>query len=514
MINLITAPPGVGKTLFATMQLIKHDEANKKNLPLAKSYYIHNLELLSNHADKLITIDLAEFKGNQNLFKEIRLALDKYDGQQITLLEYFSCFNHYDFSDFYSDKVTPDHYYLSTSYNLISNFANKVCDTKFKMIPPVRQIYSDINGLRIEDVLESPDDWRTCPDGSIIFYDEVQNRPIYKNVRDKNDIVSELTVHRHRGFDIYFITQFPVLIHTEVRAVVGQHYHLFRPWGLPQAYVHVWSYAVVDPNSFSKKRAAERTFRFSYDKKIYKLYTSSTMHTHKVTLPKKLLLYAGGLLFGFYLIYDGISGGTIFNKGKDNQAGIMDKVNTAKDSNPYANDKTANKDEISPELAQKIKSCTEQFGWTPGQCREAYDPQFLADGQAKRTVNTVFIYDASKPYNTVAENVSYEITSKPVFSGCTKFGNKYQAYTEQGTKLKVSSEDCKRLIDNNDRPYNYFKKPESNASQIKNIEVKNNENPPKTEENEQLKANNQVEPHLQAKVTNGANDLAGFNNAF
>lgn len=273
MINLITAPPGVGKTLFATMELIKHDAANKKNLPLAKAYYTDNLEILSNHADKLITVDLAEFKGNQNLFKEIRLALDKHDGQQITLLEYFGCFNHYDFSDFYSDKVTPDHYYLSTSYNLIANFANKSCNTKFKMIPPVRQIYSDINGLRIEDVLESPDDWRSCPDGSIIFYDEVQNRPIYKNTRDKNDIVSELTVHRHRGFDIYFITQFPVLIHTEVRAVVGQHYHLFRPWGLPQAYVHVWSYAVVDPNSFSKKRAAERTFRFSYDKKIYKLYS-------------------------------------------------------------------------------------------------------------------------------------------------------------------------------------------------------------------------------------------------
>ena len=511
MINLITAPPGVGKTLYATMQLIKHDETNKKNLPLAKAYYIHNLEILSNHADQLITVDLAEFKGNQNLFTEIRLALEQHDGKQITLLEYFACFNHYDFTDFYSDKVTPDHYYLSTSYNLIANFANKVCDTKFKMIPPVRQIYSDINGLRIDDVLESPDDWRTCPDGSIIFYDEVQNRAIYKNTKQKNEVVEALTVHRHRGFDIYFITQFPVLIHTEVRAVVGQHYHLFRPWGLPQAYVHVWSYAVVDPNSFSKKRAAERTFRFSYDKKVYKLYTSSTMHTHKITLPKKLIVYGLGLAFGGYLIYDGISGGTVFNKGTDNQVGITDKVQNAKDSNPYATDKSENKDEISPELASKIKSCTEQFGWTFGQCREAYDPQYLADGQAQRTVNTVLIYDASKPYATVAEHVNYEITSKPVFSGCVKFGNKYQAYTEQGTKINVSSSDCKRLIDNNDRPYNYFKKPETtvvNTMSKNESDTKDKKQQPVN--NEPDYANNVVDPKLQAKVTNGSNDQQSF----
>jgi len=105
MINLITAPPGVGKTLFAVMQLHKHQKDNQKNLPLAKQYYLANQEYLSNNADKLITVDLAEFKGNQNLFKGIRTALEKYDTQQITLLEYFSCFNHYDFLNFILKKL-------------------------------------------------------------------------------------------------------------------------------------------------------------------------------------------------------------------------------------------------------------------------------------------------------------------------------------------------------------------------------------------------------------------------
>ena len=457
MINLLTAPPGVGKTLFAVMQLKKIHDQNNKNLPISKSYYQKNLEHLAINADKKITVDLVEFKGNQNLFVEIREALKDLDGQTITLLEYFSCFNHFDFSEFQSDKVTPKHYYLSTSYNLIANYANKELKTDFNMIPPVRQIYADINGLRVDDVLESPDDWRTCPDGSVIFYDEVQNRPIYKNTKEKNEIIGELTVHRHRGFDIWFITQFPVLIHTEVRAVVGQHYHLFRPWGLPQAYVHVWSYSVVDPNSFSKKRAAERTFRFSYSKDIYKLYTSSTMHTHKINLPKKLFFFGALMCGGIYMIYNGISGGTIFNPKEK----VTEKVDAAKEANPFKTESKENP--ITPEIAAKVKTCQEQFGWSFEQCRQTYDAKYQESVRNTYT-SSAFLYDPSKPYATISQ-VSYTPTAQPVFSGCTKIGSKYQAYTQQGTKLNVSQSDCKKLIEDNDRPFNYFAEQKSQPMQ-------------------------------------------------
>ena len=58
--------------------------------------------------------------------------------------------------------------------------------------------------------------------------------------------------------------------------------------------------------------------------------------------------------------------------------------------------------------------------------------------------------------NEIQNHVSYEVTAKPLFSGCMKTGSKYQAYTQQGTKLDVSQADCERLIENNDRPFNYF----------------------------------------------------------
>ena len=52
--------------------------------------------------------------------------------------------------------------------------------------------------------------------------------------------------------------------------------------------------------------------------------------------------------------------------------------------------------------------------------------------------------------------MNYQATTQPVFSGCIKYKGKYFAYTQQGTKLNVSESDCRRLIDNGDRPFNYF----------------------------------------------------------
>lgn len=70
-------------------------------------------------------------------------------------------------------------------------------------------------------------------------------------------------------------------------------------------------------------------------------------------------------------------------------------------------------------------------------------------------------YNPSSPYDDLSQNLTYEITSKPVFSGCAKFDGKYYGYTEQGTKLPVSKSDCVKLIEDGDRPYNYFKTEQS-----------------------------------------------------
>ena len=68
--------------------------------------------------------------------------------------------------------------------------------------------------------------------------------------------------------------------------------------------------------------------------------------------------------------------------------------------------------------------------------------------------NIVFDYSPSDPFKTL--QVQYEVTAKPVFSGCTKFNGRYYAYTQQGTKLDVDPSVCQRVIDDGDRPFNYF----------------------------------------------------------
>jgi len=76
-------------------------------------------------------------------------------------------------------------------------------------------------------------------------------------------------------------------------------------------------------------------------------------------------------------------------------------------------------------------------------------------------------YDPSKPFDTeeIQQKVIYQVTSKPVFSGCMKTNKGYFAYTQQGTKLNVSAQDCRNLIENNDRPFNYFASENSSNNQ-------------------------------------------------
>jgi zona occludens toxin (predicted ATPase) len=80
---------------------------------------------------------------------------------------------------------------------------------------PIRQIYSNIDGLKVPGVLKMPDDWRDTPDGSIIFIDEAQMLPAYTKREDKwvenhlkkqyAEIKQELQIHRHTGHDIILL---------------------------------------------------------------------------------------------------------------------------------------------------------------------------------------------------------------------------------------------------------------------------------------------------------------------
>lgn len=219
-----------------------------------------------------------------------------------------------------------------------------------------RQIYSDIDGLDIEGVEPAPDDWRDTPDGSIIFYDEIQQRDAYKKAKGDNDIVNALQVHRHTGHDIYGITQFPILLHANFNAVVGLHWHLHRGWGLAAATVYQWAYCVTAPNTPSNKSLAENSFRFSYPKDLFQYYKSATVHTHKARIPKKFLLIVFMVLCGVALCYKLLFGTDNFLtntiKGRSGELAKTDE--TAELPNKQVSDNAQPSDPVAPTVAPQI----------------------------------------------------------------------------------------------------------------------------------------------------------------
>lgn len=148
-----------------------------------------------------------------------------------------------------------------------------------------RPIYSDIDGITIEGVLPAPADWRDAPDGSVVFYDECQQRfgPDGSGRSGREDI-QEFEVHRHRGFDIYLITQHPKLLHAHIRRLVGRHYHLLRMHGTQNAKVYQKD-GQIDIDKVSQLNQQDN-YMWSYPKQHFGKYKSATIHTHKAHMPK------------------------------------------------------------------------------------------------------------------------------------------------------------------------------------------------------------------------------------
>lgn len=161
-----------------------------------------------------------------------------------------------------------------------------------------RAVYqSGIPGLTLDwQGLDDPKSWPSLPDGSIVVIDECQRVfPPRKTGAEVPPHVREFETHRHRGFDVFLITQHPQLLDIAVRKLTGRHYHLRRTFGQEVSTVLQWEEA-TDPNDRSARGKA-LTSRFAFPKERYAWYKSAEVHTVKRSLPKKpLFVLAGSVL--------------------------------------------------------------------------------------------------------------------------------------------------------------------------------------------------------------------------
>ncbi|NWK52118.1 hypothetical protein HYG89_06030 [Acinetobacter sp. SwsAc5] len=273
MLNLVTGVNGASKTAYVVTELDKIERQNKVNLEKNKSIYQHNQSLFEKYKDDFGYYEIEVGSGHE-LKTELEFLAD----------DYFSFLG----QDF--DDLRPDDYFLrAVRYNeIIERIEDREGEQGFKLFQPVRTIYSNIKALKIDYVRANVYDWRTCPDGSIIVIDEVQLVEPYATTKVKDEMIMELTIHRHRGFDFYFITQFPNLLHPVVKALIGCHYHITRPYGRTPK-IYRFGSCRDYPNTLVNKLNCEAKFDFKPQLRIFKLYKSTAINTHKPRYPKGLI---------------------------------------------------------------------------------------------------------------------------------------------------------------------------------------------------------------------------------
>ncbi|RZG42755.1 zonular occludens toxin domain-containing protein [Acinetobacter wuhouensis] len=429
---------------------------------------------------------------------------------------------------------------------------------------PHKRIYTNIVGcsypgvILIQSTINKPFDWRDLPNGSILIYDEAHEHPAFskddllktyqiddseciKNiakintdlnlkVKEKEELVRQerkkqefkllkakedildigrsLTMHRQFGIEIYFITQKPFKLNEAVKASVVEHLILRRLFKLNMATIYSFVELQEQFGRSTMKNALSWRF-FFYPKQLYKFYVSAETHNNAKKIPLSLIfwLLLPILLFGS-AIKDSLNLPffqpilAFFGIHQKEEKPAQQNSNRQSDATNNASSKEQNDIDCNDLNNSHIDKCV------------AYNKEKTDRLNREIQANSAYniTYDANNPYGTQAD-IQYTATAKPVFAGCVKFNGKYQAYTQQGTKLNVSQSDCKRLIDDGDRPFNYFANQQNQG--MNNANFNNQINPQNHIQStskrpisqEITQANNYVEPHLERSPVNGANAL-------
>lgn len=142
--------------------------------------------------------------------------------------------------------------------------------------------------IELEDLSKWPE---VVPDGSIIVGDEIQKwwRPLGPGQKVPTDIQA-LETHRHRGLDIFIITQGPRLVHANVRALVGRHIHL-RDIGFLGRWWYEWP--ECQDNCANAWKNAPIKKRYKLPKAIFGKYKSATEHIKPIRSFPKMVIVLG-----------------------------------------------------------------------------------------------------------------------------------------------------------------------------------------------------------------------------
>lgn len=348
----------------------------------------------------------------------------------------------------------------------------------FEYLAEGRRVFSNIAGLKIAEVLPIPSDqdWRDLPDGSVVIYDEAHEHPAFsrediiyfpefeepeqnegenittykdrlsklKKIYEKEkkrhrdsilDISRALTIHRHFGFDIILATQDSANLNVRTTNIVGEHYHLMRPFGFKHNVLFFWRRHVSNPDSTAERSRAEWKKNIKFNKSYFHLYHSSNVHTHKANFPIKYILFA-------LIVLTLICAPIYYALTKNKAVKLMSGQETMNDVSTTSKDIVINK-----EMPKDINNLS------------AFEQEKkLQEEREKKLQEQRDIYAKRNETKTDRE-----------ISGCIYFHGKYTAVDEFARPIHEKSHLCKQVIQYADR--NVMKTP---TRQVAQMTVQNN----------------------------------------
>jgi hypothetical protein len=435
---IIDAPPRTGKSQYAIYLI---DKFSKK---------FPNRHIVTN----IIGIN---YPGVISVNGTLHNPVDWRDYPNGTIFIYDEAHEHPAFSkdDLMKDMIVD----TSELDSIMSKISNGIFDNQVNYFLDLHFENNNFDAEHITEIKNTIKNQKRLPiDFKKQIFDDINKKKKLALVKKKEDILDigrSLTLHGHFGFDIYLITQDVKRLNEATIAASSKHLKLRRLFGWPVCLIY--EYAEVQKYFAASTRNNAISIRpFFYRPYLYKYYISSEEHNVQKTYPT-WIIFLILLVFGLgYLGYSKLKSGNALGLFGEEKS-----VETKTANEPYKPDTSTQAGQV--ELDRKIIECVNSFGWTPDQCKQAYDhnaeqqrTKDLEQSTRNSMENVVFDYDPNKPYDAKF-TANFQPTTFPQFKNAVVWNGKCTAYSQQGTIMHdVSQKDCYRLA-NGDRPFDYFK---------------------------------------------------------
>ncbi|NHQ81395.1 hypothetical protein HA051_07385 [Chromobacterium vaccinii] len=220
------------------------------------------------------------------------------------------------------------------------------------------------------------------------------------------DIVAAFETHRHTGVDFWLITQGPHLIDSNIKSLIGRHLHI-RNMALGRQ-LYEWS-ECGDPKSKASRDVAARK-RYKLPKKAFEQYKSASLHLKQSkSIPGYVWLLGGALA-------------AVLALGWLSFRSISDKMD------PDAGKPAPANAQASPSAAPPLPTATAtpQPVVTAASLFEAENPRL-----------------AGRPETAPQYDGVRQVRQMPQAAAFIANRHTCQAYTQQGTRIQMSEEQCR-----------------------------------------------------------------------